>query len=150
MVYIRIANPEKFRASMATKIARLESQKSMTLYRAANYIAAQAKILAPIKSGKLATSIKVRKLKNGYNISVGAQSEYGFKYPKWVNASSGYELVFNRYAGMKIPYGDPSLNWNWTGTRGFFTKAVIRGKEQFKDMVAKDFAKALGTKVGGI
>lgn len=150
MATVVMSNRDQFRAEQQLKIKRLNNQKSLTNTRIARFLQAQARLMSPYRSGHMAQSIRIRNLKNGgRQVRVWAQAESGFPYPKWVNRSPGYEVARNKFAGMRaIAYRDPALDWNWTGEAEFFTKAVNMTLRRWKEMAARDYAKALGIRVG--
>ena len=70
-------NVNQFNSEIRSKISRLESQMSRTMFQSAKYVEYTAKLLAPKKTGKLVNSIKTRKLKKGYSVRVTAGQATG-------------------------------------------------------------------------
>ena len=161
MSNVRIkVNVAQFNRGIQRKINRLEKQKSITNHRAARYCQSQAQLLAPKSSGKLANSIKVRRLKKGdYQVRVNAISEDGFPYPRWVNQSPGFEVLrfprggprgFGLKPGSVAIYGRTPSWWDFSGTPRFFDKAVELTAARFSKLAPRQYAKAVGARIGGM
>lgn len=121
---------------------------------AAKFMAAQCRLMAPKKSGRLLGSIHRRK----DSVEVGGTSPSGFPYIHWINATPGTGLEVLKFPkgawlspeeswngrwtriappGTVAKYGS-SPNWNWTGVPGFFWKAQDLTRQYFREAMLRN------------
>ena len=140
---------------MKELLVKLNKQKSVTNHRLARNVQLNAKLLAPVKTGRLINSIRIRRLKtNGRQVMVTARSG-SFPYPRWVNQSAGFTTLtfpkggpFGLRKGAIAIYGRSPAHWRWTGRPRFFRTAIQRTRKQFRSIALRSYNKALGVRVG--
>jgi len=153
----------KFNSEMQAKINRLNTQVKRTTARSARYLMYTAKLLAPKKTGKLVNSIRMNKIQNGHTVKVTA-GMHSFPYPKWVNqdiksitfkkgawvqnlTGGTYKWTMIAPPGTVAVYGKSPSNWKWTGTPGFFTKAIKKTQKKLEPELIQAYNKAMGVRI---
>ena len=125
---------------MRKRVANLRKAKIKTTLDGARIQANQAKALAPVYTGNLIRNILIRKTKNGHSVISIVPGE--FPYHLWVNGSPGFEVVRLRWNNYEpTVYGDgPAM---WTGTRGYFDKAIEKTKRDIPKKYRQNIRNAI-------
>lgn len=126
----------------------LNSVQRRCPYLAANYMSNQARMMVPISTGRLRSSIRYWKTKEGASVYCGAPGNGGFPYAKWINQSPGFESINYPNGGsfyhllygrkIRIPkdssiiYGQAFRQWDFKGTPKFWDIATQRTARFFR------------------
>lgn len=146
----------QYRKVWRGRIRAIERASKKSSLQAASYQVAQAKSMAPRKSGVLRGNIKKRKRKNGWVAESWVPGN--FKYNFWVNKNIGRvklptrafiingKLKWPRRAtrkrlGIETPRSYSSTNH--TGTPGYWNIAISRTRKRFANIAKKNTRKAL-------
>jgi hypothetical protein len=135
----------QYHALWAKRAQKLRAGVKKGTVDTAKFITAMARSMAPRSSGRLLASIR----RQGSMVKAKASNPInGFPYIHWINRTKGTGLRtihfpkgawlspsesrngrWTRIAppGTKALYGE-TPNWHWTGTPGFFSKAVDAGR----------------------
>lgn len=138
-----IVDIKNYRALQTRRINNMRRRKKLTENETAQYMASLARRMVPRRSGKLSASIRVTKNR----VRAGARGNEGFPYIHWVNQTKGagmrtlrvqtpsgkvnIEGRWVRVPGRIMVYGSRPAQWTWTGTPGFFTKALMDTRKRF-------------------
>jgi len=125
---------EQYRKVWNTRLRTLNKNFKTTPNAGAKILAANARRLAPRRTGALLQSIKQRK----NTVTVGGLRNQGFPYVMWIEQRAPYRSVRMRWnEGKPTIYGDGSHVR--TGTPRFFHFATLRARKKFPLMVRKAF-----------
>jgi|TARA_Y100000310_G_scaffold103241_1_gene101522 hypothetical protein len=111
--------------------------------KASKLMIAEAKRLAPRKTGRLIKGIRRRKKKQGWEVESWVSGS--FKYNFWINQQAPYRTVNMRWNEFKpTVYGDGTHRS--TGTPRFFHFATLKARKDYLKLSKINTRKAL--KVG--
>lgn len=160
-------NVKDYAAMQRKRISQLQKGKRRGPITAAKYLAAQARSMAPRKTGNLLRSI--RRNKNVVRVS-GVNPKNGFPYIHWINRTPslpqyhslrvlkytdrrgrghvhmGHDFSTSHWVpvpGNTMVYGASPSGWNWTGVAGFVTRAQNRTRIEFKNIMERVTKKAI-------
>lgn len=144
-----------YRKELSNKIKRLRKSGDKSSFTASKYMVAQAKRLAPRKTGQTISGIRKRKRKSG-QWTVESWVPGTFKQNMFANQTAPYrtlnyseQSIQPFYAiPQKVVYGkgaiSPSGNQiRWTGTPRFFHFAWLRTRDYFRKVTNVNTKKAL-------
>jgi hypothetical protein len=130
---------QQYRECWKKRAKELRKQGANTSLEAAQMLVAQARSMAPIKTGATMAGINYRKKGKGYVVESTVPSE--FKQNMWANQTAPFRS--NKRMGV---YGE--ANHNYTGTPRFFHLATLRVQKMFLKLARNNVRKALRVNVG--
>lgn len=122
-----------YRRSVTTRMNKMIRLAKNNGAKASIYMSGKLKSTAPLKTGKLASSVRRREIKNGYSVLAGYKKGT-FNVGKWVNQEFPITTNFKKFnwyyaPGQTFRYGDFAISPNgktivWTARQEpWFDKA---------------------------
>lgn len=148
MFKIRILNSEISSLSLSIR-NKFNRGLSGGLDDAADYMIAQAGLISPVLTGRLARSFRKRHISGGRRVYTETVSDTGFPYPKWINQEQGYVTLTGYYSfihplsGTRVTgnqprtYGSSPSHWTWRGMPRFWDISVENTRRKFPDMIIR-------------
>lgn len=151
---------EQYRKVMQSRIKALKQSGDKSALAAASHQVMDSRRMAPAATGTLRMNIRKRKMAQGRWMAE-SWVPGTFKYNKWVNQSPGFETL-NYPIGAVIPAGKSitgrsmqvippggiavygrTPNWRWTGTPGYWSKAIASTRKYFHRIAKESVRKSM-------